>query len=67
MSLINLINLILSLENIILTINKTGKNQYYKLGLKGESKNNKIFIKDLRKKNKKKNHNIKHQILNIKI
>jgi hypothetical protein len=61
-SLINSINLILSLKNIILTTNKTGKNQYYKLELKSETKNNKIFIRDSRKKN----HNIKHHILNIK-
>jgi len=49
-SLINSINLILSLKNIILTTNKTGKNQYYKLELKSETKNNKIFIRDSRKK-----------------
>ena len=59
-----MINLILSLENIILTTNKTKKNndsmqkmndcQYYKLELKGETKNNKTFIRNSRKKIKKK-------------
>jgi hypothetical protein len=37
---------------------------HYKLGLKGETKNNKTFIKDSRKKIKNKKNN--HQILNIK-
>ena len=42
---------------------KKKKTIYYNLGLKGETKNNEIFIKDLRKK---KYHKNKHQILNIK-
>jgi hypothetical protein len=41
--------------------------QYYKLRLNGEIKNNKTFIKNSRRKVKKKNHNNKYQILNIKI
>jgi hypothetical protein len=35
--------------------------KHYKLGFKNEAKNNKTFIKDLRK-----NHKNKHQILTIK-
>jgi len=41
--------------------------KYYKLEFKAKTKNNKTFLRHLRKKSKKKNDNNKYQILNIKI